>query len=499
MKHFLRFALLACLFGTSNKMMAQTRYLDEIFTSVTVTDSVVYGKNYHVLYDTIVDLSMTVYQPTGDTATKRPLAILVHGGSFLPKHTNQLAAGDRYDHAVVEIANRLAKRGWVAVSMDYRLGWDPLATDQETKANTIINAAYKGMQDVKACVRFFKSEAADYSLDTNQIMLMGDGAGGYCVLAAAALTDTAEMWLFKFLGSDNKPFVDWHLWGDIDGFNGTYEGMYSYGNHPGHSSNVQLVVNLGGAMADSSWQEPGEVPMIAFHSESDNFTPYGTAVVIVISTGDPVIEVNGSFDFMTQANAIGNQSPLTAFSSKFEAIQGFSNSTSVEGLYGFKGQDANNAANGYAMFDPWGWYDSTDPYYGASAYFNPSNSESRGKTYIDTIMAYLTPRAAVVLGQEEAMDSLGLSSSSVKEIMVKNEGVNLFPNPAIENLTITAKNTNNPMLSIELYDITGNLVQKENNVNALSYTLNRSGLTAGTYMMKIVFNDQIVSKKVVLQ
>lgn len=490
MKHVLRFTLLACLFGMSN-VMAQTRYIDEIF-SVSMTDSVMYAKNYSVLYDTIIDLDMDIYEPTGDTETERPLAILVHGGSFLPKHTNGLAAGDRNDKSMVELANRLAKRGWVVANIDYRTGWNPVATDQETKAKTIIIAAYLASQDVKACVRFFKENYSTYKVDTNSIMLMGDGAGGYAVVTCGALNKVAETEYFKFLDSQNNSFVDQSVWGDFDGFNGVYEGMYSWSNTPGHSSDVQLIVNMGGAMADTNWQEAGETPMIAFHALADNFTPYGTAVVIVVSTGDPIIEVSGSYDFMTRANNLGNESKLTPYSSQFEAIQGFPNSTSVEGLYGFKGYDTNGA-----MFDPWGWYDVTDPYYAYSAYFNPSNSETRGKTYIDTIMGYLVPRAAVVLGQQEAMDSLGLSN--VNDIMVKESGVNLFPNPAIENITITAKNTNNPMLAIEMYDVTGRLVQRENNINTLAYTLNRENLLAGSYLMKVIFKDTQVSKRVVLQ
>ncbi len=499
MKQVLRFALLACLLGMSSKMMvAQTRYLDEVFTSVTVTDSVQYGQNFDVLYNTIVPLSMTVYTPTGDTATKRPLAILVHGGSFLPKGVNQMAAGNRYDSTEVEMAMRFAKRGWTAASIDYRLGWNPLGS-QEEKASTIINAVYKGMQDVKNCVRYFKEQATTYAVDTNSIMLVGDGSGGYTVVAAGALNDTLEMWKFKFLDSLGQPFVDWHIWGDFDGFNGTYEGMYSYSNYPNHSSDVQLIVNMGGAIGDSSWQEAGETPMIAFHSKTDLFTPYATSIVVVVSTQDPIVEVSGSYSFMKRANMLGNEDVLTQYSSKFETIQGFSNSTTTEGLYAFDGTDplTTSTIGIPSMFDPWGWYNASDPYFVGSYTFNPSGSPERGRAYIDTIMDYLTPRAAVVLGQEEAMDSLGLSG--VKEVMVKGEGVNLFPNPAIENITITAKNTSNPMIAIEMYDVTGRMVQKESNINAFTYTLNRENLLAGSYLMKVVFKNIQVTQRVVLQ
>ena len=75
------FALLACFENT----FAQ-RYLNEVFTNVTVTNNVKYGRNVSVLTGTpaMQDLFMDVYEPTADTATKRPVIIYLHTGSFLP-------------------------------------------------------------------------------------------------------------------------------------------------------------------------------------------------------------------------------------------------------------------------------------------------------------------------------------------------------------------------------------------------------------------------------
>ena len=58
---------------------------------------------------------------------------------------------------------------------------------------------------------------------------------------------------------------------------------------------------MGGAMGDSSWIEAGEVPMVSFHGVADPLTPYATAIVIVASTGDPIVEVSGSLDLSLRA------------------------------------------------------------------------------------------------------------------------------------------------------------------------------------------------------
>ena len=62
------------------------RYLNEVFTNVTVTSSVKYGRNISVLTGSPAaqDLFMDVYEPTGDTVSKRPVVIYLHTGSFLP-------------------------------------------------------------------------------------------------------------------------------------------------------------------------------------------------------------------------------------------------------------------------------------------------------------------------------------------------------------------------------------------------------------------------------
>ena len=64
--------------------IAQTRYLEEVFSSVTVESDVTYGQNYTVLFGSplLSPLTMDVYQPAGDTLTGRPLIIYLPTGSF---------------------------------------------------------------------------------------------------------------------------------------------------------------------------------------------------------------------------------------------------------------------------------------------------------------------------------------------------------------------------------------------------------------------------------
>lgn len=69
---------------------AQTRYIDNVFDSVTVTSDVVYGQNLTILPvllgqpPAVEDLLFDIYEPKNDSLTDRPVIILIHTGSFLP-------------------------------------------------------------------------------------------------------------------------------------------------------------------------------------------------------------------------------------------------------------------------------------------------------------------------------------------------------------------------------------------------------------------------------
>ena len=66
-----------------------TRYLDEVFENVIITEDVVYGNApdlpfiFLFEWNTIdIDLDMDIYEPEGDTLTGRPVLIFIHAGAF---------------------------------------------------------------------------------------------------------------------------------------------------------------------------------------------------------------------------------------------------------------------------------------------------------------------------------------------------------------------------------------------------------------------------------
>ena len=159
------------------------RYVDRIFTEVDVQTDVIYGVNATVLAvgqlgEAVQQpLIMDVYTPVGDAEEERPLFLVFHTGNFLPFPQNGGVGGTLRDSTVVEICTQLAQRGFVAASVDYRLGWNPIAPDQTSRVFTLINAAWRGVQDANTAVRFHRMMAQDqgnpYGIDSDKIALFG--------------------------------------------------------------------------------------------------------------------------------------------------------------------------------------------------------------------------------------------------------------------------------------------------------------------------------------
>ena len=197
---------------------AQTRYLDEVFSDVTVTSDIQYGTNVTVitalqgLPPAAQPLVLDLYEPTGDTETERPLLLYFHTGNFLPIYVNGSPQGTKTDSTAVEICTRYAKMGYVVASVDYRVGWNPTAATQSERTLQLIQAAYRGVQDSRTAVRFFRKTAAEdsnpHGIDTDKIGMIGEGTGGYITMASAGISSYNDIILDDMGAPITKFFYD---------------------------------------------------------------------------------------------------------------------------------------------------------------------------------------------------------------------------------------------------------------------------------------------------
>ena len=103
---------------------------------------------------------MDVYLPPSEASGKmRPAVVWIHGGGW--------TGGAKGEARAKEICSTFAQAGYVAASIDYRLG---------------DGAWPQNLFDCKNAVRYFRAHAAEYQVDGNRIAVAGGSAGGHLAL-----------------------------------------------------------------------------------------------------------------------------------------------------------------------------------------------------------------------------------------------------------------------------------------------------------------------------
>lgn len=509
-------------------VQAQERYVEEIFDEVRVQRDVPYGTNISIITGQPApeELLANVYSPVGDNATDRPVVLVAHTGSFGPAIINGQTTGDRGDSTVVEICNRLAKRGFVAVAFTYRLGWIPESPDPDIRQGTLLQAAYRAIQDTRTCIRYMKKSVAEesnrFGIDPDKITVWGIGTGGYLAVGAATLDDYEEVILDKFLDQNNNPLADTVLLGN---FYGTTMAPLCLPNHPGYSSDFQLSINMGGAMGDISWLDGDgeEPPIIGVHCPSDFFAPYYIGNVVVPTTNELVIEAAaGARAFVGMANDLGLNDMFSSLNDNNDPLRARIQNQKQGQFMTPGGNIALGADNMYAFLrpptggpfgegSPWDWWDDNvvrakaqfistvlgipvdaDAILASSYATNPDMSAEKARRYIDTIFQLVTPRMCI------AMD-LGCNlGTSVRDLSTQQVGLKVGPVPARDFIDVSTTREY-PMQSIMIYDLNGRLVQGHTDIENDFFTVDPRALTPGQYIMQIRFEKGFTTTKISIQ
>ena len=105
------------------------------------------------------------------SAGPHPLVVLIHGGGW--------SGGDKSGyHGAMRL---LAGQGYVAASINYRLAAAP---------RNVFPAA---VEDVRCAVRWLRSRAKDFAIDSSRIGAMGSSAGGHLSAMLGAASDVAGL------------------------------------------------------------------------------------------------------------------------------------------------------------------------------------------------------------------------------------------------------------------------------------------------------------------
>lgn len=213
------------------------RYTDEVFTGVAV-DSVVYSSPEGKA------LWMDIYQPVGDTATLRPLVILAHGGSFMH--------GNRYSERMPALCRSLAQRGYVAVSIEYRL---TNLLGMASKPGAYKNIL-KSVADGRAAVNWFLNNEAHgniYRIDKSKVFVGGSSAGAILAEQLGFIDSTRRCTGVLYKAACRYLPDSTAL--------------------PPHS--IKGILSLAGAVLDTNLINHHEPALLHIHGDADHIVQYG--------------------------------------------------------------------------------------------------------------------------------------------------------------------------------------------------------------------------------
>jgi para-nitrobenzyl esterase len=262
-----------------SKAQCNERYLNRIFDNVDVIRDITFGQSLKSTGE-LYDLKMDIYLPQGDAATNRPLLIFLHGGTFI--------SGDKSDFEGYGPPEDMAKRGYVGVSINYRLEPSILSV---SSAELMIRAVMRAVHDTKAAIRFFYKDAKEngntYGIDTNLVFVGGSSAGSVTALHLTYLDDTTE------LNANYMNYLRGFDGGDIEGISG----------NPGYGSRVRGVLDVSGAIGSTTYMDNNaDIAVYSIHNIIDLTLPYDKGYPLFIPSL-PI--VHGSKPIQNKAHAIG--------------------------------------------------------------------------------------------------------------------------------------------------------------------------------------------------
>jgi acetyl esterase/lipase len=254
---------------------APLRYRDIVFPRLAVSTGLQYGSasDFH---GHAIPLTLDLYRPARDRARHRPAIVLVHGGSY--------THGTSKNKNIVTLADAFAERGYVAVSINYRLLGGGRCNGLRAKGCVPSLAA---QQDAQAAVRWLRAHARAFRIDRGRIAVAGTSAGAATALAVAANPHNAGQ-----------------------------------SGNPGYSSRVSAAISISGTLphAVTPASFAGTPPILMFNGTADALVPFRTALATVAElqkggvrlTFDPLAGA-GHVPFSTEGTFMIDQSVYFCF------------------------------------------------------------------------------------------------------------------------------------------------------------------------------------------
>jgi acetyl esterase/lipase len=200
---------------------------------------------------------LDIYRPREEREGGFPVLLQVHGGGWFSGHKQQQAQ---------PLLNHLAQRGWLCVSINYRL-----SPDHKFPAHII---------DVKKAIHWIREHIAEYGGNADFLAITGGSAGGH-LAALAALSPGDPAYQPGFEAADTH----------VDAVVPLY-GVYDFTDYDGQDLNRALRDFLGDKVMPGSREDFGELwsqaspiarvnaqapPFFVIHGDTDVMTSWEVA------------------------------------------------------------------------------------------------------------------------------------------------------------------------------------------------------------------------------
>jgi acetyl esterase/lipase len=224
---------------------------------VQVTSSVSFGRAFNPYTGHNETLQLDIYAPPGnDPRKKRPAIVLVHGGAFVE--------GDDKSDYMPAFAKQFAIRGYVAFSINYRMG---VSVSDLLRHPADLAPVKMAQEDAKAAVRYVRASAASLHIDPARILMGGHSAGAITSLYHAYMPNASE-------GNSGTP--------------GVYSGVQGVVSMSGEMKYQAFCRSIdktsykpSGCLLDASppidltsKMQAGSAPLLLVHGTMDQVVPY---------------------------------------------------------------------------------------------------------------------------------------------------------------------------------------------------------------------------------
>jgi hypothetical protein len=233
------------------------RYVERVFDRILqYKPPFVYKRGITEPFGNNKSLDLTFYEPEGDTILQRPLVIMMGQTTYAMD-----ADGSFFTEGINYVGDFVLK-GYVIADINGIRHWEdsiPMATEVFDRTAMRISA------DCRSAVRFFKSYASLFRIDTTNIWLMGASMGAMASLHAAYIDekDLTEM----------DPKLSGYIMED--------GGIKGNDNYVEYSSSVKGVISLAGMIFDAALIDQEEPYLLSIIGKEDQYRPFGCEMVKV--------------------------------------------------------------------------------------------------------------------------------------------------------------------------------------------------------------------------